>query len=178
MSETLGDPAFRDAAVACLDGLYGFALRLSRDHAVAEDLVQETYLRALRAPRKAEPGPGLRSWMFAILHNVWRNERRRGQPLVLDGDAVEQAADGEPDPLEWLDRRQAGGRVLSAIDTLPGPFRDAIVLRCVEGFSYQEMATIVGCPAGTVMSRLARARALLRRALGPVRVVARVRKGS
>jgi RNA polymerase sigma-70 factor, ECF subfamily len=172
VSETPADRVFREAAVACLDGLYGFALSLSRDRAVAEDLVQETYLRALRAPRKAEPGPGLRSWMFAILHNVWRNELRRGRPLELDDDAIDQIAGDEPDPLESVDRQQAGGRVLSAIDALPGPFRDAIVLRCVEGFSYQEMATIVGCPAGTIMSRLARARALLRRALGPMRVAA------
>jgi RNA polymerase sigma-70 factor (ECF subfamily) len=176
LSETPAESCFREAAVACLDGLYGFALSLCRDRALAEDLVQETYLRALRATRKAEPGPGLRSWMFAILHNVWRNERRRGRPLDFDESAVEQIADGDPDPLESVDRQQAGGRVLSAIDALPGPFRDVIVLRCVEGFSYQEMATIVGCPAGTVMSRLARARALLRRALGPVEVIGSERK--
>lgn len=178
MGETSADRAFREAAVACLDGLYGFALSLSRDRALAEDLVQETYLRALRAPRKAEPGPGLRSWMFAILHNVWRNERRRARPAELSDDAVEQVPDAGPDPLDRFDRAQAGGRVLSAIDALPGPFRDAIVLRCVEGFSYQEMAEIVGCPAGTVMSRLARARALLRRALGPVGVDVRERRRS
>ncbi|MET0552490.1 MAG: sigma-70 family RNA polymerase sigma factor [Vicinamibacteria bacterium] len=178
VSETPADRAFREAAVACLDGLYGFALSLSRDRAAAQDLVQETYLRALRAPRKAEPGPGLRSWMFAILHNVWRNELRRGRPVDLDETAVEQIADDEPDPLEFADRQQAGGRVLAAIDALPGPFRDAIVLRCVEGFSYQEMAAIVGCPAGTIMSRLARARAMLRRALGPVRVAAGERRSS
>jgi RNA polymerase sigma-70 factor (ECF subfamily) len=178
MSETPADRAFREAAVACLDGLYGFALSLSRDRASAEDLVQETYLRALRAPRRAEPGPGLRSWMFAILHNAWRNELRRRRPVGLDDTAVEQIPDEEPDPLEFADRQQAGGRVLAAIDALPGPFRDAIVLRCVEGFSYQEMAAIVGCPAGTVMSRLARARALLRRALGPVRVAAGGRRSS
>lgn len=178
MAETPADRAFREAAVACLDGLYGFALSLSRDRTAAEDLVQETYLRALRAPRKAEPGPGLRSWMFAILHNVWRNERRRDRSVGLDEDDVERMADAAPTPLEHFDRAQAGGRVLSAIDALPGPFRDAIVLRCVEGFSYQEMAEIVGCPAGTVMSRLARARALLRRALGPVDVDLRERRRS
>ena len=162
--------AFREAAVEHLDGLYGFALSLSRDGVTAEDLVQETYLRALRAPRKAEPGPGMKSWLFAILHNVWRNELRRRRPTSLVDDLVEQIPSDEPDPLATVDRQQAGSRVLAAIDELPDPFREAIVLRCVEGFSYQEMAQVVGCPAGTVMSRLARARALLRRALGPVRV--------
>lgn len=178
MAESPADRAFREAAVACLDGLYGFALSLARDRTVAEDLVQETYLRALRATRKAEPGPGLRSWMFTILHNVWRNERRRAVPLELDAESVEHVADASPDPLDSVDRLQAGGRVLAAIEALPDPFREAIVLRCVEGFSYQEMAAIVGCPAGTVMSRLARARGLLRRALGPAGVVGLERKRS
>src|SRR5262245_22883786 len=67
------EQAFREAAVACLDSLYGFALALCHNAVAAEDLVQETYLRALRAPHKAEPDQGLRSWMFAILHNIWRN---------------------------------------------------------------------------------------------------------
>lgn len=172
VAETQGDRAFREAAVGCLDGLYGFALSLCRDRATAEDLVQETYLRALRAPRKAEPGPGLKSWLFAILHNVWRNELRRRRPVGLEDEAIERIPSEEPDPLESVGRLQAGGRVLDAIEALPDPFREAIVLRVVEGFTYQEMAEIVGCPAGTIMSRLARARALLRRALGPVGVVA------
>lgn len=164
--------AFREDAVGCLNGLYGFALSLCRDPATAEDLVQETYLRALRAARKAEPGPGLRSWLFAILHNVWRNEVRRRRPAEASDELLARIPADAPDPLEVVDRAQAGGRVLSAIDALPQPFREVIVLRCVEGFSYQEMAEIVGCPAGTVMSRLARARALLRRSLRPLRLVA------
>jgi RNA polymerase sigma-70 factor (ECF subfamily) len=170
VAETGVERAFREAAVEHLDGLYGFALSLCRDRVTAEDLVQETYLRALRAPRKAEPGPGMKSWLFAILHNVWRNELRRRGPASRVDEWVEQIPSDEPDPLATVDRQQAGSRVLAAIDQLPDPFREAIVLRCVEGFSYQEMAQVVGCPAGTVMSRLARARALLRRTLGPVRV--------
>jgi RNA polymerase sigma-70 factor (ECF subfamily) len=159
---------FREGTVEHIDGLYAFALSLCRDRVTAEDLVQETYLRALRAPRKAEPGPGMKSWLFAILHNVWRNELRQRRPASHVDESVEQIPSDEPDPLAAVDRQQAGSRVLAAIDELPDPFREAIVLRCVEGFSYQEMAQVVGCPAGTVMSRLARARALLRRALGPV----------
>jgi RNA polymerase sigma-70 factor (ECF subfamily) len=161
------EEAFREAAVACLDTLYGFALALSRDAAQAEDLVQETYLRALRARNKAAPGDGLRSWLFAILHNVWRNDLRRSRALAFGGDLdALPAVDG--DPLRYVDRQQSGNRLRTAIQALPEPFRDVIVLRCVEGFSYREMAHIVGCPAGTIMSRLARARALLKRALGPV----------
>jgi RNA polymerase sigma-70 factor, ECF subfamily len=165
--ETPLERAFREEAVEHLDGLYGFALSLCRDRVTAEDLVQETYLRALKAPRKAEPGPGMKSWLFAILHNVWRNELRRRRPASYAEDMVDQIPSDEPDPLDAVDRQQAGSRVMAAIADLPDPFREAIVLRCVEGFSYQEMAQVVGCPAGTVMSRLARARALLRRALGP-----------
>jgi RNA polymerase sigma-70 factor, ECF subfamily len=165
--EPLPDEAFRDAAVACLDALYGFALALCRDAGEAEDLVQETYLRALRARNKAEPGEGLRSWMFAILHNVWRNDVRRRRPVAYDGD-VDGLPSLDADPLQFVDRKQSGNRLLAAIDALPGAFREVIVLRCVEGFSYREMAEIVGCPAGTVMSRLARARALLKRELRPV----------
>jgi RNA polymerase sigma-70 factor (ECF subfamily) len=170
VAESEAERAFREEAVDHLDGLYGFALSLCRDRVTAEDLVQETYLRALKAPRKAEPGPGLKSWLFAILHNVWRNELRRRRPTGHVDESVEQIPSDEPDPLAVVDRKQAGSRVLAAIDELPDPFREAIVLRCVEGFSYQEMAQVVGCPAGTVMSRLARARVLLRRALGPVRL--------
>ena len=167
--EPLPDEAFRDAAVACLDALYGFALALCRDAGEAEDLVQETYLRALRARNKAEPGEGLRSWMFAILHNVWRNDVRRRRPVAYDGD-IDGLPSSDADPLQFVDRKQSGNRLLAAIDALPGAFREVIVLRCVEGFSYREMAEIVGCPAGTVMSRLARARALLKRELRPVGV--------
>lgn len=167
--DAMPEQAFREAAVGCLDALYGFALALCRNPAQAEDLVQETYLRALRARNKAQPGEGLRSWLFAILHNVWRNDVRRKPALPIEGD-LERLPASEGDPLLATERRQSGHRLRAAIEALPEPFREAIVLRCVEGFSYREMAQIVGCPAGTVMSRLARARALLKRALGPVAV--------
>jgi RNA polymerase sigma-70 factor (ECF subfamily) len=165
------DQAFRDGTVACLDALYGFAMALSRDAVKAEDLVQETYVRALRAAHRPPPGEGLRSWMFAILHNIWRNEIRRRRTVAYDADVDLLPADDD-DPLALMDRRQNSNRLRAAIDELPDAFREVIVLRCLEGFSYRELAEIVGCPAGTVMSRLARARALLKRALGPVAVPA------
>jgi RNA polymerase sigma-70 factor, ECF subfamily len=162
-----GDGEFRREAVACLDGLYGFALSLTRDRRVAEDLVQETYVRALAAPRKAGPGENMRAWLFTILHNAWRNERRRKQPTSLEdapGLAERLVAPGA-DPEDALGRKETRALVRRAIAGLPESFREVIVLRCLEGFSYRDLAQILGCPAGTVMSRLARARAILRRDL-------------
>lgn len=156
--------------MACLDGLYGFALSLSRDREAAEDLVQETYARALAARRRAAPEENLRGWLFTILRNIWKNERRRQRPEATDDiEAVAAAVpDPESDPEAALDRRELRERLHDAMGALPAPFREVVMLRCVLGFSYQEVAGIVGCPAGTVMSRLARARAQLRLRLGPM----------
>ena len=161
------DGAFRREAVACLDGLYSFAMSLSRERLAAEDLVQETYLRAFAAHRKAAPGENMRAWLFTILHNVWRNERRRKHPSALE-DApgiAERLVAPEGDPEGALHRRETRDLVRTAIARLPEAFREVIVLRCLEGFSYRDLAHILGCPAGTVMSRLARARTILRRDL-------------
>ena len=156
---------FRQAALACLDGLYRFALTLARDRGAAEDLVQETYVRALAARHKAAPDEKLRSWLFVILHNVWRNERRRQRPRA-EPDEVERLPARE-DVAAALDRRTAGERLQQAIDALPGPFRQVLALRYEEELSYKEIAEVLDCPAGTVMSRLARARLLLKDALRP-----------
>jgi RNA polymerase sigma-70 factor (ECF subfamily) len=157
---------FRRRAVACLDGLYGFALSLCRDRTTAEDLVQETYVRALRARRRPEPDQDVRPWLFTILHNVWRNERRRANAVSLgEFEAASSLPDGGPDPAQGLDRAENAARVRAAIEALPGAFREVVMLRFAEGFSYQQIAEVLACPAGTVMSRLARARALIRRAL-------------
>lgn len=161
-----GGEDFRGRAVACLDGLFGFALSLCRDRAAAEDLVQETYLRAFRAQRRPEPETDVRPWLFTILHNVWRNERRRRALVSLEDHPEGWEAPGDgADPLESLDRAEAASRLRSAVEGLPEPFREVVLLRFAEGFSYQEIAQVLSCPAGTVMSRLARARAHLRRAL-------------
>jgi RNA polymerase sigma-70 factor (ECF subfamily) len=162
-----GDGGFRREALACLDGLYGFARSLARERLAAEDLVQETYVRALAAHHKAAPGENMRAWLFTILHNVWRNERRRKQPVPLE-DAprlAERLVAPGGDPEDALDRQETRDLVRRAIDRLPESFREVIVLRCMEGFSYRDLAQILGCPAGTVMSRLARARTILRRDL-------------
>ena len=154
-------------AVGCLAGLYGFALSLSRDRALAEDLVQETYLRALSARRKVSPGENLRGWLFTILYNVWRNELRRRRPELSQASVPEavRVAPRTDDPERALENRRLADGIRVAIEGLPETFREVVLLRCVEGFSYQQIADIVGCPAGTVMSRLARGRALLRQSL-------------
>ncbi|HEY6552961.1 MAG TPA: sigma factor, partial [Vicinamibacteria bacterium] len=107
------DPDFRREAVACLDSLYGFALSLARDRRAAEDLVQETYVRALGAHRKPSPGENVRAWLFTILHNAWRNEQRRKHPTPLEdspGLAERLVAPGE-DPGDALDREETSDRV-------------------------------------------------------------------
>ena len=156
---------FRRRAVACLDGLYTFAVSLSRDRALAEDLVQETYLRAFQARRRPEPLEGVRPWLFTILHNLWRNQRRRGTMASLDDDTAGALPSVEPDPAEGLSRAEDAARLRAAIEALPHAFREVVVLRFGEGFSYREIAEVLACPAGTVMSRLARARCLLRASL-------------
>lgn len=163
MSEN--EDAFRHEAVACLDGLYAFAVSLARDPTVAEDLVQETYVRAFAARHKPSLDENLKSWLFTILHNVWRNQIRRARPTSLEDAPVARLRAPGDDSLESLCREERAERVRRAVAELPESFREVVTLRCAMGFSYRDLAAILGCPAGTVMSRLARARALLRRSL-------------
>ena len=160
------DDDFRREALACLDGLHGFAISLCRDVCAAEDLVQETYARAFAARRKAAADENVRAWLFTILHNVWRNDVRRRRPAALEATPglAESLVSPGANPQELLSRRETEDRVRRAIADLPEAFREVIVLR-FEGFSYRDLAHILGCPAGTVMSRLARARALLRQSV-------------
>ena len=159
------DDEFRRQAVTFLDALYGFALSLARDRSLAEDLVQETYLRAFAARHKASVDENLKGWLFTILHNVWRNQLRRPRSSTLEEVPAKSLVATTDDPQDTLSRKETRERVQRAIGELPATFREVVTLRCVEGFSYRDLAAILGCPAGTVMSRLARARALLRRSL-------------
>ncbi|MDX2033544.1 MAG: sigma-70 family RNA polymerase sigma factor [Blastocatellia bacterium] len=160
-------PDFRQAALEHLDSLYGYAMALTRNRAEAEDLVQETYLRATRAFGQLYPDSNLKSWLFAIMRNLRLNQLRqqRGAPHLLEIDAEEdwqwldQATD---DPLTTLMRKTEREQVRQAIEQLPVHYREVVVLRDIEGFSYQQIAGILQCPAGTVMSRLGRARERLR----------------
>jgi RNA polymerase sigma-70 factor (ECF subfamily) len=141
-------------------------MALAQDRAAAEDLVQETFLRALSARRKADPSENLRGWLFTILHNAWRNQVRRPRLDALDGtERTVVWLAPPPDPEEELERARLREAVRRAIDALPVAFREVVVLRCVEGCSYREIASILDCPTGTVMSRLARGRALVRERL-------------
>lgn len=163
-------PAFEAEALASLDSLYRTALRLTRRPADAEDLVQETYLKAFRAADQFEPGTNLRAWLFTILHNTARNSARdRARDTVsIDSDIVDRAADAPPPggrssgaaetPESLLLRETLTPELQAAIDALPEAFRQAVWLRDVEEFSYAEIAEMLSIPVGTVMSRISRGR--------------------
>jgi len=162
-------PAFEAEALTSLDSLYRTALRLTRVPADAEDLVQETYLKAFRAAHSFTPGTNLRAWLFTILHNTARNRfRDRARDAVaIDSEVVERAADrparGGPanTPETLLLRETLAPELQAAIDALPDAFRQAVWLRDVEEFSYAEIAAMLSIPVGTVMSRISRGRHLL-----------------
>jgi RNA polymerase sigma-70 factor, ECF subfamily len=162
--------AFEADALASIDSLYRTALRLTRSPADAEDLVQDTYLKAFRAADSFEPGTNLRAWLFTILHNSARNRARdRARDTVtVDSEAVDQAADlltsgadADATPEALLMRGTLMPELQAAVDALPEAFREAVWLRDVEEFSYAEIAAMLHIPAGTVMSRISRGRRML-----------------
>ena len=161
------DP-FTSEALALLDALYGMALRLTRDSDRAQDLVQDTYLKAFRARSRFAAGTNLKAWLFTILQNTWRN-RRRDQArarVQFDSEAVEEAADITSGPLSpaaespesLLMRSSFNTELKRALEALPEAFREAVWLRDVEELTYQEIADVLSIPIGTVMSRIARGR--------------------
>jgi len=161
---------FRDAALPLLDDVYTLARYLMRDAADAEDAVQECYLRALRH-FDTYRGPAMKPWLLAILRNVCKAEfaRRATAPRPADANETEQSADEilpwqEPQlsPEAELLRRVDGATIRRLIAALPQPFREVVVLRHIDDLSYRDIAEVVGVPVGTVMSRLARARSMLR----------------
>ena len=154
-----------------LDGLYGYAVVLSRNSAEAEDLVQETCLRALRGMNTLRAEASAKSWLFTILRNIWFNQlrQRRTAPELVDLDSDKSGAaespDAAQDPHADYVTKTERDQVRIAIQKLPVESREIIILREYEELSYQEIAAVLGCPAGTVMSRLARARSKLREVL-------------
>jgi RNA polymerase sigma-70 factor (ECF subfamily) len=179
MRQGLQDKAarFEAEALGYIDSLYRTALRLTRKPADAEDLVQDTYLKAFRAAGRFEPGTNLRAWLFTILHNTARNRARdRAREMVtIDSEAVERAAEAGPGsagtaaatPESLLLRETLDPDLQAALDALPEAFREAVWLRDVEEFSYAEIAEMLSIPVGTVMSRISRGRRLLFDALKP-----------
>lgn len=158
--------ALPEEALRHVNGLYGAALRFTRNPADAEDLVQETYLKAFRAARRFRPGSNLKAWLHTILFHTFLNARRQAAraPAAAGGDSLEEAAapaSRAPTPEQLLLRRALDGDVQAAVDSLPDVFRQAVWLRDVEEFSYREIAEILQVAPGTVMSRISRGRRLL-----------------
>jgi RNA polymerase sigma-70 factor, ECF subfamily len=167
---------FEAQSTAHMEALYGFALRLTRNPADAEDLVQEAFLRAYRFRASYAPGTNMRAWMFKILSNLFINRYRRSnrETSALDGaegDSVAEAALSRDsvrllrDPESHFDAGLFGEHVAKALESLPSDFRAVVILSDIEEFSYKEIAEIMGCPIGTVMSRLHRARRALQKHL-------------
>jgi RNA polymerase sigma-70 factor (ECF subfamily) len=151
---------------------------LTRRPQDAEDLVQETYLKAFRASRQFERGTNLKAWLYTILHNTFRNMRRHDvrNPVDVNSETVEQAADlaGEAQsPEQLLTRDTLDADLQAALDALPDNFRQAVWLRDVEEFPYADIARMLDVPIGTVMSRISRGRRLLYQRLAGTRAVAR-----
>jgi RNA polymerase sigma factor (sigma-70 family) len=162
---------FRQALLPHLDAAYGFARYLCRDATAAEDLVQDAYLKAFRS-FSGYRGGDPKAWLFAIVRTTFLSSARRRQ--VWDATIrqaipdAEEAVSEAATPEEELVRSADLAGLRQAVDGLPDPFRETLVLRELQEMSYREIAEITGAPIGTVMSRLARARSMLTRALcGP-----------
>lgn len=164
---------FETSALAHMDALYRTALRLTRHHARAEDLVQDAYLRAFGKFHQFEPGTNCRAWLFTIMRRLFLNglRGRDREPLANDPDSCFTSAEASATtPASGNPEVEFFHAVLShdvdrALESLPLVYREAVILVYLEGFSYREAAEVLACPVGTVMSRLSRGRHLLRRAL-------------
>jgi RNA polymerase sigma-70 factor (ECF subfamily) len=168
---------FQEDALPLLDSLYAGALRMTRNPADAEDLVQETMLRAYRSFDRFEPGTNLKAWLFRILTNAYINvyRKRQREPQKVSQDDVEEfdlyqeLKDHDPQftatPETIVLDSLVDGDIIEAIDALPEQFRLAVILSDIEGFTYAEMADIMDVPMGTVMSRLHRGRKALQKRL-------------
>jgi RNA polymerase sigma-70 factor, ECF subfamily len=166
---------FEALALAHFNALYNTAMRMTRNPSAAQDLVQETYLKAYRFFHRFEPGTNIKAWLFTILRNTYINAYRktvRQQPQV-DFEQVSPFLADPATPSEWQERSSVEEMlhyvvqddVKRALDDLPEEYRLVVLLADLEDFSYKEIADIVGCPVGTVMSRLFRGRRLLRKSL-------------
>ncbi|KPU97677.1 RNA polymerase subunit sigma-24 [Variovorax paradoxus] len=172
---------FEAAALPHLDAAWNLARWLLRDDRLAEDAVQEAYLRAFRFFDGLR-GENARPWLLGIVRNACYDWMRQNRQLadqvefdeLRDSESADATAPEAGDPARLWERRVQGERVNAAIDALPAVYREAIVLRELEELRYEDIARIAGVPLGTVMSRLSRARALLRESLrderpGPTR---------
>ncbi len=167
---------FERDALEYLDQLYGAALRMTRNPADAEDVVQEAYAKAFSSFHQFRPGTNLKAWLYRILTNTYINSYRKAQrrPQTSDDQDVEdwqiaKAASHDSNGLRSAELEALDGlpdqQILDALDGLSNEFRQVVLLADVEGFAYKEIAEIMGTPIGTVMSRLNRARKQLRKQL-------------
>ncbi|HSM92080.1 MAG TPA: sigma-70 family RNA polymerase sigma factor [Anaeromyxobacteraceae bacterium] len=174
--KTLSREEFEAEALQHLDALYASALRFTRDARDAEDLVQDTFLRACRFLDRFEPGTNLKAWLFRILTNTFINRYRRTtrerslvdgpeRELVTDQFHSPEAAEKAENPERAMLDRLVSADVLAAIDAVPVDFRMVVILADIHDFSYKEIADILDVPVGTVMSRLFRGRRHLQRSL-------------
>jgi RNA polymerase sigma-70 factor, ECF subfamily len=173
---TKDNDSFAEEALTHMDAMYGVACRLTRNPTEAEDLVQDALVKAMRARHQFLVGTNLKAWLFRILTNTFINKYRRGglEKALMDGPDADPLADGwvsastmrqlrDPEQIALLPIVE--GEVRRALDALPQEFKLAVILCDVEEFSYEEIADIMGCPIGTVMSRLHRGRKLLQKSL-------------
>jgi RNA polymerase sigma-70 factor (ECF subfamily) len=172
---------FRRLILPHLDGAYNLARYLTRDPVLSDDVVQDAMVRAFRAFGQFRGGSA-RAWLFAIVRNCCRTAQAGGGgtvALVITESGLSEEATAElshkpdpgPTPEEEVQRNEMIGRVRDAVEAIPEPFREAVVLRDLEELSYAEIAEVTGVPVGTVMSRLARGRAMLsKELLRPARI--------
>jgi RNA polymerase sigma-70 factor, ECF subfamily len=166
---------FEQAALPHLDALYTSALRLARNRDDAEDLLQETVLRAYRSFHQFSPGTNCRAWMLTILYNRFRSGYRRGlrEQVANSRDEFEQEIetlslaqdDGHDNPEQIAAGHNAAQLIRRALASLPEEFRETLLLVDLQELNYQEVADVLDVPLGTVKSRVSRGRALLRTAL-------------
>jgi RNA polymerase sigma-70 factor (ECF subfamily) len=172
---TLVDP-FGVELLSHLDALYSVATRMTRSSTEAEDLVQDTVVKAMRAKDQFQPGTNLKAWLLRILTNTFINRYRRGgmERDLLDGPSADPLADGwigastmraMRDPETQALKPLIEAELQAALDELPDDFRLAVILADVEELSYKEISEAMGCPIGTVMSRLHRGRRMLQKRL-------------
>jgi RNA polymerase sigma-70 factor (ECF subfamily) len=169
---------FEREAIPLLREMYGAALRMTRNPSDAEDLVQETYLRAYRAFESFQEGTNLRAWLYRILTNAYINvyRKRQREPQMVSDEEIEEwylydklgGEAAEPSAETEVLERLPDQDVQEALASLPEQFRLAVLLADVEGFSYKEISEILDIPMGTVMSRLHRGRRALERRLWEV----------